>query len=373
MNVRVNTQLIVISLLMLAVLMSFSIGFAQDESGDTSTETAGSDNTAQTADNTDVSAEPTDASTEEPAGVGEIAKAADNFNVPAILTPQDADRAVLALQQRFFKSPGDFMNEQNRLNFENEKFSIGSLLTVSQKIEQVKRILNGGSSKPKRMPVNQTPSGDILVQFTDDSSGDVLTLFTDYSVVMADAKGETFFEGNFGEDSSQSLIIVGHDTEGNQYAFSNGDVIGSTVGGDVFLGNGDHIYFYDYNDVGDFVGLTDGDGNEYAVETTDDGGFTITDVAGDVGDFNVDGSYDIKDPAGDVLDQGALYGENDDDPTLSLDASEDIGSLDENNSDAGSVDENSGDASTVGDNGAETDAPDANTGDTSSGENGSDG
>jgi hypothetical protein len=354
MNMRMNARLSVALLLMMAVLMSFRVGFAQDEGGDTSTETPGNDNTAQTTDNTDVSAEPTAAPTAEPAGVGEIAKAADDFNVPALLTPQDEDRAVSALARRLFKSPADFMNPQIQMRFQNEKMNLSMLRTVNQNIERVKRVMEGGSSQPKRMPLGQTPSGDILAQVTDDSSGDIMTVFTDYSVVMADAKEETFFEGYIAGESAETLMILGQDTDGNQYALSNGDVIGLTASNDVFLGGGDHLYFYDFGEDGNFVGLTDSDGNNYEVETAADGSTTITDAAGDIGDFNADGSYDIKDPAGDVLDQGALFGENDGDPMVTPEATVDAGSPNADSGDqpnATLAPENGGDASSSGDSG----------------------
>jgi hypothetical protein len=225
----------------------------------------------------------------------------------------------------------------------------------------------------------------------DDASGDVLTVFTDYSVVAAHAKGEVFFQGHIAGQSAASLMIVGQDTDGNQYMFSNDDAIGLTVDGDVFLGSGDHLYFYDYDENRNFVSLTDSEGHKYDVETAANGDTTITDAVGDIGDFNPDGSYNIKDPAGDVLDQGALFGENDGDPVSSLDAGGDAtltpdaeateGSLDanssgeanatiapDNGSDVSSPDANSSgeaNATLALDNGAATESPDASSGDTS--------
>jgi hypothetical protein len=204
------------------------------------------------------------------------------------------------------------------------------------------------------MPLGQTSSGDILAQVTDDSSGDTMTVFTDFSLVISDAKGEAFFEGYIGGESAESPVIVGQDTDGNQYAISNGDVIGLTTTNDVFLGSGDHLYYYNYDEDGNFVSLTDGDGNEYAVEMADDGGFTITDPAGDTGNFNPDGSYAVTDPAGDMLDQGALFGENDGDPIATPDFGGDAGSPNADSSDqpnATLAPDNSGDTS-GGDNSA---------------------
>jgi hypothetical protein len=197
MNMRVNTRLIVVLVLVLAIFMSFSVGIAQDEGGDTSTE---------------------------PAGVGEIAKTADNFNVPAVLTPQDEDMAVSTLARRLFTSPTDPMDPQIQMRFQSEKRNLSLLRTVNQNIERVKSLMDGGGSIPKRMRLGQTPSGDLLAQVADDSSGDVLTVFTDYSVIAAHAKWAAFFQGHIAGQSAASLMIFGKNTDGNQYALSHGYV-----------------------------------------------------------------------------------------------------------------------------------------------------
>jgi hypothetical protein len=329
MNTRMNTRWMMALLLLLAMFMSFSVSFAQDD-GETSTDTTGSDVTAQTADDTDIAPEPPNAPTSEPAGVGEVAKAADNFNVPAVLTPQDEDMAVSALARRLFNSPADLMNPQIQMRFQSEKMNLSLLRTVNQNIERVKRLMDGGGSKPKRMPLGQTPSGDILAQVTDDTSGDVLTVFTDYSVVMADAKGETYFDGYIAGESAESLMIIGQDTDGNQYAISNGDVIGLTTTNDVFLGSGDHLYYYDYDEDGNFVSLTDSDGNDYDVAADEDGNVYITDTYGNTGEFYADGSYDVYDEEGTVFDEGALFGDNDNDLEMGFDEGDDAASFDEN-------------------------------------------
>jgi hypothetical protein len=185
---------------------------------------------------------------------------------------------------------------------------------------------------------------------------------------MTNADGEAWFRGYVGMSSGDGhIVIAGADSDGNHFVLDNGSVLGLLADGNVLMGNPTRWYTYDYDKDGNFVGLTDGDGNNYSVETAGDGSTTITDAAGDIGDFNADGSYDIKDPAGDVLDQGALFGENDGDPIATPDAN----SGDEPA--ATVAPDNSADASSVGDNIAATESSDANTGDTSGGDNGSGG
>ena len=285
MNVRLNARLsLVLPLALLAVMIlaPLQVSVAQD---------GGTDPVEQDWANVE--------------GVGEIAKTADNFNVSAVPSQEEAKAVVTS-------PPAISALEQAAANFDED----GMLRAMGVQIFSNRPIKYDESQRSfiaKRIPPRQTPSGEVLLQLDDPSSGAVLTVFTDYTLVEADAKGEVIFQGYIAGESVESLMIVGQDTEGTQYALSRGDAIALATDGNVFLGSGDHFYLYNYDKEGNFVGLTDGDGNEYAVETTDDGGYTITDGAGDIGDFNPDGSYDIKDPAGDVLDQGALFGPNDGD------------------------------------------------------------
>jgi hypothetical protein len=234
--------------------------------------------------------------------VGGIAQAADNFNVSAVPTQEQAQDLVEAPKGT------------EELGLEDAELLRQVGPKAFAEIQQVQKSITPALFKRSLtiMKVRPPRQGDILVQITDDN-GDVLTVFTDSSVVAADVEGAVFFEGYVVGESAATLMIVGQDADGYQYAVINGVVIGLTATNVVFLGSGDHFYFYVYDEDGNFAGLFDSDDNDYAVETTHDGGFTITDPAGDTGNFNPDGSYDILDQAGEVLDQGVLFGENDDD------------------------------------------------------------
>lgn len=348
MNTRMNTRWMLALLLVLSVFMSFSVTFAQDEDGDTSTATTDSDTTAQTADDTDVAPEP--------AGVGEVAKAADNFSVAAVPTPEQAQTVLNS-------PPAVSALEQAAANFDEE----GMLRAMGVQIFSNRPIFNveHRSFIAKRTPPRQTPSGEVLTQL-DDPSGAILTVFSDYSLVAADAKGEVFFEGYIAGDSVESLIIVGEDTQGTQYALSHGDVFGLTAEGDVFLGSGEHLYYYDYDEDGNFVSLTDSDGNEYDVAADEDGNVYITDADGNTGEFYADGSYDVYDAEGNVFDEGALFGDNDNDVEFTLEG-EDAASFDEGD-DATSFDENSDEESVE----SGEDAPEASLDENTDDQSGSD-
>jgi hypothetical protein len=160
-------------------------------------------------------------------------------------------------------------------------------------------------------------------------------------VVATDASGEEILQGYLAISDAGALMIVGEDTDGNQYVVSNGYALGLTVDGDVIMGYGEHMYFYDYDEDGNFVSLTDGDDNQYDVETDEDGSFYITDAYGNTGEFYADGSYDVYDEAGNVFDEGALFGENDDDDEFAFDEGDD--------DDAGAWGETSDDDSSFGD------------------------
>lgn len=242
-------------------------------------------------------------------GVGEVAKAADNLNVSAVPTQEQAQSAVdtplNADTQAYFDNAGGVGAAVNNLGVEAS-----------------------ASRKAQHTPIRQ--ANEVIYERTNDK-GEVLSVYADYSLVVSDSEGE-YFHGYVTLDAAERLMVVGSAINGNQYAIyaDSGYRIGLTADGDVLMGTNDFWYIYDYDEDGNFLGMTDSEENEYDVAVDDDGNYYITDADGNTGEFYADGSYDVYDEEGTVFDEGALFGDNDNDLEMGFDEGDDAASFDEN-------------------------------------------
>lgn len=260
-------------LLMVFVLTLFHFGFAQDDDS---------------------------------SGVEGAADAADNLNVSAVPTQEQAQSAV--------DTPP---NSDTQAYFDN----VG---TGGAEINNDLAIASP-SRKVMHPPIRQ--AHEVIYESTNDK-GEVLSVYGDYSVVVSDSEGE-YFHGYVTVDAAERLMIVGTGINGNQYAIyaDSGYRIGLTADGDVLLGTNDFWYLYDYDEDGNFLGMSDSEGNEYDVAADEDGNYTITDADGNTGEFYADGSYGVYDADGNLFDEGGLFGEYDGDDA---DEEAEEGSWDEN-------------------------------------------
>jgi hypothetical protein len=276
-------------LLLVHVLTAFHFGFAQDDDS---------------------------------SGVGGAADAADNLNVSAVPSQEQAQSAVntppSSDTQSYFDNAG------------------GGGAVVNNEYAR-------GTRKARHAPVKQ--AGEVIYENRNDK-GEVLKIYADFSLVYSDAEGE-YFQGYLTVDTAERLMIVGTHIDGTQFAIyvDSGYRIGLTPDGDVLMGTGDFWYIYDYDEDGNFLGMSDSDGNEYDVEFDEDGSIYIIDADGNEGDFYADGSYELYDEDGNFLDEGALFGEDDGDE---LDAESDDDS-DDSSSDDSIDDDSSSDSDDTGD------------------------
>lgn len=247
----------------------------------------------------------------EPAGVGDAAKAADNFNVPAVPTPEQAKVVVQPDSSPW--SLENFTKMQERAARSAREWQAccvpGPAFRSTMAWEPF------GRSKSRIHLIRQ----DIVFQYAIDDEGQyVFSLYADASIEITDG-GEPLFQGYVTTSDAGALLFVMEDAEGNEVAVSNSYRIELTADGDVILGHGQHAYLYDYDEEGNLLGMFDGDGNEYGVEWDEDGNYTISDAYGNTGEFYADGSYYLYDEEGNVFDEGGLFGEYDGDEEAAFD------------------------------------------------------
>jgi hypothetical protein len=230
---------------------------------------------------------------EENTGVDGIADTANNLDVPPVPMPDEVTNIVGTPDGNIFTGFDTTAIVQTP--------PPNSLITIA----------TGHAFRPtvafgKILPTLVTfrrQTEDIIYESSNDD-GDVMLVFADYSLVATTAEGQEYLTGYLALNSAGDIIIVGTDTKGYQYVFDNDYLIGLTVNGNVFMGMAEFLYFYDYDEDGNFLALSDSDGNEYEVKFNRDGSFYITDTEGNSAEFYADGTYAIYDEDGNTLEEG---------------------------------------------------------------------
>jgi hypothetical protein len=288
---------------------------------------------------------------EDVGGVSGIADTAENLNVPPVPQPDDVTNIV--------STPAPSSNDTPIFT----GFDLNPNVAAPPP-NTVVTVATGHAFRPtvtfaKIMPMLATlrrQTGDIIYESSNDL-GDVMTVFEDYSLVAITAEGEEYLRGYLALNAAGSVIIVGTDAKGYQYVFDSDYLIGLTANGNVFMGIAEFLYFYDYDEDGNFLALSDSEGNEYDVEFDADGNFTITDAEGNIGEFYADGSYAMYDEDGNFLEEGDWL--PDDDSSLSDEGNDDIINDDDYGDDDGFNDDGGDDdGSDYGDEGGDDDGGD---------------
>jgi hypothetical protein len=276
MNPRVIARCVVIWMLLVVMIMPLNMALAQDDGGDD----YGGDEPASAA--------------ESETGVEGIAAAADDFDVPAQPTPEKA-QAVVNVKPVL---PA-FLAHYKPQSVSLDRFARFRVLQNPMKLQ----------TTPKQMR-SYRQCGEVIFEMTDSTGSLTLTAFKDNCVEVVDAQQVTLFTGYFGRLADSRVILVLTDDSDNQYALHNDHLIGLTADGDVLLGSSLVTYTYDYDKGGNFLGLTDSEGNDYDLSVDDDGNIVITDTDGNTGEFHKDGTFAISDEAGKTLEEGDLFGDN---------------------------------------------------------------
>lgn len=153
-------------------------------------------------------------------------------------------------------------------------------------------------------PVQQQP--ELVQTYTYEETGDTLYGYSDGSFELENVSGTIWLTGYFGFVGEDKLVAIAEDEAGTSYAFYNGYFSAFTAEGDVVVGNAFTAYYYDFDEDGNLLSLTDSAGGEYDVQIDEDGLTAIWGSDGYEAYADESGAFELYDADGDLVVEGEL-------------------------------------------------------------------